>query len=576
MDVGVVVIQCSCRVADSTTAVQNASCTLCLRHLTIVVPVARISSLRTTCNTTNQCTATYFTRNSDVTAVYEVVHFASGRLCCICSQDTTNSSLELRVCRSGEGCLRVVIVDITLILEATEVRAELSYVAVACAVDSLDVTYDTTNPRIEGSCVRRCNNALDIHIDLINAILDIGCKTSSDETTCREWAVSCELTISIVSELVTLDSDLTCGRAVRNQRFCNSLANLRCAKPTSQRANIRTSSLVDVYIAEVQTLNICSQGVEQRSVQALDCVTITVEGCEICSAISTACRLPVDRGPVLTGHIYVSNQQSIGCISRASLVYCSSKALQRLLVANNVDVSVWSIDYVVAKLAHLAYRQRLAVARLNCSVHHATISIVQSNVKLVVNTCWNCKVEVGCLARELNTLTKRILDNLLRSSSCSELACSEVERELTCDRCAVCSRNLSKHELVLTNNAHLQNTCEVIHRNALAILAVAIHCRSTIREGTLNIRLLSSEDYLTCISSRISDAIRGLQLACHREGGNCRASLICVQRSRSYAINRNLVALAPVEWIEIARLLAELCTRLLERDCNCSLGTAIS
>ena len=239
--------------------------------------------------------------------------------------------------------------------------------------------------------------------------------------------------------------DHTRSRAVRyyaTQLVCE------CASVCSSRR--------DIHILQVQTLNICSEDIEQRSVQALDSETISVEGVLHWSAISSLTySVPSERSPLLATHINVCYQQNILCENALASSYIRSKRLQRCYIANNHNAGIWRVRDILRKGTHLAYSQRLLLASLNGCVHHATLSVVQGYIQLVVLASRNCYVDVCSLAREVNTLAKRVVDNRLRSLGSRNLARLKVECERTSDRGAVDSRNLSVSQLSQTYNANL-------------------------------------------------------------------------------------------------------------------------
>ena len=354
--------------------------------------------------------------------------------------------------------------------------------------------------------------------------------------------------IGLRDKLGAIDGNLTACRAVLNNRRCE----FACLDVAGECSNIRILGLDDIHALEVQTTNGCACRAEERCGQTLDRVAITANGAVVA----------LNRTPSLACQIYISHEQYI--LVQGCCLCC--KCLQRCCILYNKYLVGCSVRDSIRELTHLACHEWLLAVALYGCIHHATLGVVECDIELGVDTCRNCYVEVGRLAREGNALAKRVLDNLLRCLGCSSLTRCKVEVECAGDRLAVDGRNLRQGELCRTCNANLQDTCEVVHLRC-QLLAVGVHCRYATCEGGVRcVHLLLCKEYLTRRSCRVGDAVRRFECACNGERCYGCAGLICGQGRRLNSVYRNLVALAPVERVQVARLLAELSTRLLERN----------
>ena len=183
-------------------------------------------------------------------------------------------------------------------------------------------------------------------------------------------------------------------------------------------------------------------------------------------------------------------------------------------------------------------------------------------------------MEVGRGARKCYTLAERVVDNALRVCGWSYLACCKVDSESSGDRCAANIRNLCVSQCCRACNANLQNASEVL-KLCIAALAVAIHCSNTAcKSAVACVSLLRCKEYLTRSCCRVGDAVRCCECSWNGEAGNCGilANGDCV---RLNAVYRNFVATAPIERVALASLLAELRTRLLQRDGNLGYATNV-
>ena len=325
----------------------------------------------------------------------------------------------------------------------------------------------------------------------------------------------------------------------------------------SQTCNSVSVVRLENDILEVQASDRSACSAEERSCQTLNSVAVSVYGL----------RVALDWSPSLACHIDIGDEQCV--VLQCCCLSC--KLQQGRLILNYEERCSRNIADVVAKLAQLARLERVLVACLNGCVHHAAVNIVQSKIELVVNTCRNSQVQVAGLRSELQALAKRILHKRLRVSCRSNLACSVVDCERTRDRSAVSSRNLCHSELCVTHNTDLEDAGEVFHSNSESLLAVAVHCSNTTREGcVVGVCLLLCKEHLTSRSCRVGDAVRGFHNARNRECCNRAIACDCCG-VRLNAVYRNLVALAPEYGIEVTSLFAELGTRLLQREGNLGL-----
>ena len=232
---------------------------------------------------------------------------------------------------------------------------------------------------------------------------------------------------------IVSDDHLAACRAISH---CRLTLFLKIARDSSRIYGV---CQLDVCILEVNTLDEYGVGcAEQRSIQTLDRVAITAE----------YAGKALHRCPILACHIHIGNHHCviIGCRS-----HCAPSQ-ERCLVLDDKDGFVCCIFDSVRELADVTCDQRLLLIGLDGRIHHATLSVVECDIHITIDACRHCYVEVGWLARELNTLAKRVLDKRLRCLGCSRLALLEIERKCTCDRLAVDGRDLSLHECCATRN----------------------------------------------------------------------------------------------------------------------------
>ena len=324
----------------------------------------------------------------------------------------------------------------------------------------------------------------------------------------------------------------------------------------------------DVCILDVQALERCRSCAEQWSSQVLDCITVTIYGTSV----------TLDWSPLNACHIDILGEDSVHCQAALSL-NCSLELCQLCSRVDNEQLCVWNVNDAALELANIACYEWLALASLNGSVHNVArvTLLVESDVELVVLTSRNCNVDVLSSRCELQALAERVLDNALRCSGCGQLACLEVDAECASDRSTVDSRNLSLSQYCLARYTNLEHTCEVVQLDVVCILAVAVHCRYATSESVAccNVRLLLCEENLSYRSCRVSNCI-GCSLA-NCESCTCWVALVDLSLARLDSVYRNLIACAPVNWIEAVNLLAELGTRLLQRErqlYGCAVSTA--
>ena len=201
----------------------------------------------------------------------------------------------------------------------------------------------------------------------------------------------------------------------------------------SQSRCVQCVGCIDIDIHKVQTLERSRGCAEQRSSHTLDSVAIT----------ANSLRVTLDWSPRLACHIDICNKEDI-LIQSCSLL---GKCLQRCNILHHEDIVGCCVDNRVRELTNVSCNQWFGLVGLDGCIHHATLLVVQSYIKLVVNASRNYCVDVGWLLAELNTLAKRVLDNLLRCCGCSSLALLKIEIESTCDSLAVGIRNLSQNNL---------------------------------------------------------------------------------------------------------------------------------
>ena len=168
---------------------------------------------------------------------------------------------------------------------------------------------------------------------------------------------------------------------------------------TSQCANCCAIGLLDIHIHKVQALDrrICSA--KQRSGHTLDGVSVTIY--HTCITLNWS--------PRLACHIYIVNEQNILLESCCLFAKC----FQRSHIAHNKQRGAWEIVDTIRELTNFAHCQRLGVVGFYGCVHYATLGIVESYIYLVILARRDCNVEIGWLARKLDTLAKRVLDYLL-------------------------------------------------------------------------------------------------------------------------------------------------------------------
>ena len=344
----------------------------------------------------------------------------------------------------------------------------------------------------------------------------------------------------------------------QDSTLCRAVAHygILVLDKTSKRTDCSIRCLLNIYIEQVQALNRSCSCAEERCVQTLDGIAITVEG--VCKAL--------DWSPSLLCEVDVANNNCIGS--------SSCKSLQRCYVLDNVDAGISCVVDCIFELTNATRYQWLRAVTLDGCIHHATSIVVQCNVELAILAGRNCYVEIGRSARECYALAKRVADNALRRICRGNFSGCEVDCEGTCDRGTANIRNLCVSQSCRACNANLQHACEVMKLCRCTALAVAVHCCYATCEGcVVGVGLLRCEEYLTLSCSRVGDAIRSIE--CRRDGeARCCSLLAYGDRVRLDSVYRNLVASAPVEWIALTRLLAELSTRLLQREGN--LGYALA
>ena len=270
--------------------------------------------------------------------------------------------------------------------------------------------------------------------------------------------------------------------------------------------------------------------------------------------------ITLDWGPSLGNLDVVSENYVCGSLS------CNScKSLQVCVVVDyNNLVSSLVVD-AVRELTELTCCKRIGLVSLNGCVHHTVSVVVQSNIELVVLACRNCNVEVLRLRSELQAVAKRVVDNTLRRWCHIEITLT-LDFKFACDRSTVNSRNLSVSQSSLAHDANLEDCCEVLQLNRLACCTLSVHSGNTIAESVVcGVHLVLSEQNLALASSRVGDCVV-VSNNRYRESSRSLASLSCSQSIRCNAVYRNLITLAPKEWIVTIHLIAELSTSLLQRE----------
>ena len=105
----------------------------------------------------------------------------------------------------------------------------------------------------------------------------------------------------------------------------------------------------------------------------------------------------------------------------------------------------------------------------------------------------------------------------------------------------------------------------MLQRDCTCTLGIAIHCGSSICEGAGDLWLNIGKYHLAALGSRVGDSVRIAQYIAKSKF--CRGAILQnLDARRLNAIDRNFVAITPSYRVDTCNRLAELCTRLLERE----------
>ena len=439
---------------------------------------------------------------------------------------------------------------------------------------STSTTYNTTYARLD--LHSRSGQRSDSDVNIV-------CSVGNECTISHTYQTTVANLLVLVgnllrSESCVVDINLTRSRAVIH----------RAVEHASDSTRVNTVGDGHINICQLHVLDSCRSDVEQRSVQALDSEVATIEG--VLAKV-------LDRLPIVACHIDLGSN-----LSRSAWVEttCDTSKLDKSLLAVDDEllailVCQVSLVVYVAELANSAWVDRASVA-VELNGHLAVILGEDGNHKCTILTCRNCNEEWSSLSTEYQALATSYGYHLrcaIQSGQCTSCAIYGVR---TCDSTLLRLNADACHLLAVTLDSQVQYTCEVVELNRSLLLTlscsscVAVH-RSRLRsERAYGVRLSCSESYRidSCRSlynlvlnsrscwCRVNHTEWALNNLCEAECLLCCVLRNTCQRKRICAIDSNSVALAPIEWIEALHLLAELSTRLLQRDRNLINATLVA
>ena len=419
-------------------------------------------------------------------------------------------------------------------------------------------TYNTTNARLNlhGRSGKRSDSDVDVVCRVGN-----GCTISHTYQTCVANLLVLVGNL-LRSESCVVDVNLTRSRAVIH----------RAIKDTSDSTRVSLVGDGHINACQLHILDICCSDIEQWSVQALDCEVATVEG--VLAKV-------LDWSPLDACHIDLGSN-----LSRSAWIECTCNLCKCDKILSALDQELLAVGIgcvsLVSKLLELT--NNTCVDCVDCALElnsHLLVSLgVNGNHESTILSCRNSNVNSLSLVTEYQTLCEGYGCSVRCALQSGQSASCAVYSMRTCD-CALLRLNTDAcYLLAVTLERQAQYTCEVVELNRSLLLAlcescsIAVHWSYARSKRAYGVRLSRSESYrVNCtlantLCCRINNTEWTLESFCEAE--SCLSSLLCnaCQRIRSYAINSNSVTLAPIEWIEALNLLAELSTRLLQRDRN--------